>query len=281
MRVGSEPEGIVYDRTARLVAVAVRDPDRLLLLDPTSLAVRSSVPLPGSARHLQTSTNGAEVLVPAETANELVQVAVPSGRTTTTKVLKQPHDAAQTANGDIAVGDEFGPGLSVIRGGRVVKTFHDLEQPGGVVADGNLVTVVDVHAFSVTTYNLTILREVARKPAGEGPTHGVLVSGHRVVVTDTRGNRLLVFGDSPLRRLGALQLPGTPYGLTADESTDTVWVTLTSRNQVVGLDVHGNTPRVIARYPTVRQPNTVAVAPGSHELWITGTDAGVVQRISR
>ena len=206
---------------------------------------------------------------------------MPSGRKSVTDVLKQPHDAAQTANGDLAVGDEFGKALSVIRGGRVIKTFRDLEQPGGVVADGNLVTVVDVHGFTVTTYDLTSLREIARKPAGKGPTHGVLVSGHRVLVSDTRGNQLLVFGDDPLRRLGRMRLPGAPYGLASDASTGTVWVTLTSRNEVVGVDVRGNTPKVVARYATVRQPNTVAVAPGSHELWITGTDSGVVQRIAR
>jgi hypothetical protein len=66
-----------------------------------------------------------------------------------------------------------------------------------------------------------------------------------------------------------------------DSSTDTVWVTLTALNEVVGLDLSTRTPRVIARLPTVQQPNTVAVAPGSHTLWITGTDAGVVERISR
>jgi hypothetical protein len=58
-------------------------------------------------------------------------------------------------------------------------------------------------------------------------------------------------------------------------------VTLTSRNEVVGLDVAGATPRVIARYTTVQQPNTIAVEPGSHRLWVTGTKAGVVELITR
>jgi sugar lactone lactonase YvrE len=38
---------------------------------------------------------------------------------------------------------------------------------------------------------------------------------------------------------------------------------------------------LIVSYPTVRQPNTVAVAPGGHTLWITGTEAGTVERITR
>ena len=92
---------------------------------------------------------------------------------------------------------------------------------------------------------------------------------------------MLVFTLAPLKQVGRLALPGTPYGMAVDPSTGTVWVTLTARNQVVGLDVAGSTPRVIARYATVRQPNTVAVEPGGHRLWVTGTAAGVVELITR
>jgi hypothetical protein len=54
-----------------------------------------------------------------------------------------------------------------------------------------------------------------------------------------------------------------------------------SLNRLVGLDVRGDQPKVIASYPTVRQPDTVAVAPGARTLWVTGTKDGLVQRISR
>ncbi|MBE7188350.1 YncE family protein [Jatrophihabitans endophyticus] len=281
VHVGALPQGIVYDATSHLVAVAVQKPDRLLLLDPSTLAVRRSVPLPGSVRHLQLARVGDTVLVPVETSNQLVQVAVPSGRTTATDVLKQPHDAAGLSNGDIAVGDEFGRALSIIRDGKVIKTFRDLEQPGGVVADGSTVVVVDVRAFSVSTYDLTTMRRTAQLPAGAGPTHGVLVGHHRIAVADTRGNQVLIFDDAPLRRVGRLALPGTPYGMAVDPSTGLVWVTLTARNQLVGIRVGAGRPKIVARYDTVRQPDTVAVQPGSHTLFVTGTDSGVVERIER
>lgn len=279
--VGSTPEGIVYDARSDLVAVAVRDPDRLLLLDPASFAVRRSVPLPGEVRHLQVGTDGS-VLVPVESANQFAQVALPGGTVRATDVRKQPHDAAQTGNGDIVVGDEFGKSISVVRDGRSIRTITDLTQPGGVVATGaTSVAVVDVGAFTVSTYDLATFRRTARVSAGSGPTHGALLSGNRVVVTDTRGDRVRIFSLSPLREVASLRLPGTPYGLAVDRTTNTAWVTLTARNQLVGLDVSGTTPRVIARYPTVRQPNTVAVAPGATRLWVTGTADGVVQLITR
>lgn len=279
--VGVGPEGMVYDPVTNLVAVAVRDPDRLLLLDPTTLAVRRTVVLPGSARHLQLARAGGPVLVPAESANQLVEVTLPGGRTRTTDVLKQPHDATAAADGAIVVGNEFGKSISIVRAGRVLTTISGLTQPGGVIGTPVGVAVVDVGAFTVSTYDVATHRRIAGIPAGKGPTHGVLISGNRLVVTDTRGDALLVFGLDPLMRLSRLPLDGTPYGLAVDASTDTVWVTQTARNRVVGFDVRGARPRQIAAYPTVRQPNTVAVAPGSHTLWITGTADGVVQRISR
>ena len=279
--VGALPEGIVYDPASGLVAVAVRSPDRLQLLDPNTLAVRRSVALPGSVRHLQVGQPGT-VLVPDETARELLQVSLPSGRiVATTKVGKQPHDAAQVGD-DVVVGNEFGHSLSVIRDGRVVRTVGGVRQPGGVVGDaGNIAVVIDVAKFTVSTFDTADYRRTAILQVGKGPTHGELISGNRVLVADTRGNAVLVVSVRPLKQVGRLTLPGTPYGMASDPSTGTVWVTLTARNEVVGIDVASSKPRVIARYRTVRQPNTVAVAPGSHTLWVTGTHDGVVERITR
>ncbi|WP_375486295.1 YncE family protein [uncultured Jatrophihabitans sp.] len=279
--VGAAPEGIVYAPRAGLVAVAVRKPDRLLLLDPDSLAVRRSVPLPGDVRHLQVSVTGDEVLVPAESARKIVEVPLPTGAIRATTVGKQPHDAARAADGDVVVGNEFGRSISVLRNGRVLRTIRDLTQPGGVVAAGDTVAVVDVGAFTVSTYDLATLTRRGRIDAGKGPTHGVLVRPNTVLVSDTRGDALLLDRLSPLKQVGRLSLPGTPYGLAVDATTGTVWVTLTARNEVVGVRVVGDRMSVIARYPTVRQPNTVAVDPGSHRVWVTGTDAGVVQLIRR
>lgn len=280
VRVGGGPEGIVYDTRTRLVAVAVHGPDRLLLLDPTSLDADRSVPLPGSARHVQLAAPGGPVIVPIESANALAQVTLPGGATRLTPVGRQPHDAA-AAGPYIVVGNEFGASISFIRNGSVVKTLSDVKQPGGVVGDGTTVAVVDVGAFTLSTYDTRTLTRTAVVPAGSGPTHAVLTGGQRLAVVDTRGNALLLFSVSPLRLIARLPLAGTPYGVASDPRTDTVWVTLTATNEVVGIDLSTDHPRVVARYPTVRQPNSVAIAPGSHVLWVTGTYSGVVERISR
>lgn len=280
-RVGADPEGIVHDPVTGQVAVAVRDPDRVLLLDPATLAVRRSVPLPGSARHLQLSGTGDEVLVPAESANELVEVPLAGGAPRVTAVRRQPHDATRLASGDLAVGDEFGRAVSIVRDGRVRATITGLTQPGGVDSVGDALAVIDVGAFTLSTYDERTLRRTGRVGAGSGPTHLVAVAGRRLVVTDTRGGAVLVFATSPLREVGRLALPGAPYGVAADAAGGLVWVTLTARNQVVGLRLAGDRPVVVVRYPTVRQPDTVAVDAGSRHLWITGTTPGVVELVDR
>lgn len=285
--VGALAEGAVFDARTGLLAVAVRNPDRLLLIDGRTLAVRRAVTLPGHARHLQLLAPGGPVLVPAEDASRLVVVSLPAGDVTVSvPVGRQPHDAAPAAGGGIAVGNEFSGTVSIITGGHVVRTITGLVQPGGVVDAGVLggrpvEAVVDVHTYTVSTYDPSTGKRLARKGAGAGPTHAQLAGPNRLAVADTRGNAIITFSVSPLRRTGRLALAGAPYGMATDAQTHTVWVTLTARNEVVGLDVSAASPRLIARYPTVAQPDTVAVAPGSHTVWVVGSRNGQVQRITR
>jgi DNA-binding beta-propeller fold protein YncE len=279
--VGAAPQGIAYDAASGSLAVAVREPYRLLLLDPDTLTPRFSVPVPGKVRHLQVTTGGGFVLVPAETADKLLEVDTRTRHAQEVRVQRHPHDAAGVAGGDVVVADEFSGSISVVRHGEVVHTFSDLRQPGGVAVQGSTAVVVDVRAYTVSTYDLDSMRRVARVPAGAGPTHVALVGDDRLAVTDTRGGRVLLYSLDPLRQVGSVHVGGSPYGVAADPTTGTVWVTLTGRNELLGLRVAGDRLRRVASYPTVRQPDTVTVAPGSHRLWVTGTAAGVVEAITR
>lgn len=279
--VAPRPEGIAHSAPADALVLGVRDPERLLVLDPDDLTVRQEIRLPGKLRHLQVSKDGSTALVPIETADTLFQVDLASGEVTETIVERYPHDATGTDSGDVWVGNEFAGTISVVRDGEIVDTLEDLTQPGGVLAEGDVAVSVDVEEYSVTTYELDAVEKVAELPAGEGPTHGRLVGGGRLAVADTRGDQILVYTLDPLEQVAAYDLPGTPYGLAADRESRTLWVTLTATNELVGLDVSGPEPREIARYDTVQQPNTVATAPGARTIWVTGKTDGEIQRIDR
>lgn len=273
------PEGMAYDATTDILAVAVREPNRLLLIQGATGRVVQSVPLPGHARHLQIAAPGGPVLVPAEDSNMLLTVALPGGAVTATPVGNYPHDATQTAAGDILVADERGGTLSVLRDGAVVHEFDDPTQPGGVIAVGETVAVVDVGAFTVSTYDLGAQTRVASVSAGDGPTHLVADVRGDLLVADTRGNQILVFSVDPLGMLRAYPLPGTPYGVAYDPTRDQLWVTLTATNEVVALDMSGVTPREVRRFPSVRQPNTVAVDPATGRVWVASRTTGELQTV--
>jgi DNA-binding beta-propeller fold protein YncE len=277
--VGAQPEGVIADATTGLVAVAVREPNALVLVDARTGAVNDRAELPGSLRHLQLAGPGGPVLVPVESADTLLVVELPSADIVSRAPTgRGPHDATAAANGTVFVTNEFGGSLTVVRDGAVIDTLTDQTQPGGVAAAGDFVGVIDVRQNDLTVYDAVTLRHIGRAAAGDGPTHVVAGPHGRLIVSDTRGDALLVFEVSPsVRQIARLELPGSPYGLAYDARRDRVWVTLTGRNEVVEIDATASPPTVLNRLPTVRQPNTVAVDAGTGRVFVTGTADGVLQ----
>lgn len=277
--IGPLAEGMVADPVTHLVAIGVRQPPALQLIDSRTAVPVHRTELPGFLRHLQLEAPGGPVLVPAESADELLRVDLPAGRIVSrVGVGNFPHDATATESGTVLVANELGGTLSVVRDGRVVHTFADATQPGGMAAVGELVGVVDVREGTLSLYDTEGLERVGRLPAGDGPTHVVADRRGQLLVTDTRGETLIRYAIRPeLRELDRTPLPGAPYGITYDEVRDRLWVTLTGRNQLVGLDLSGGAPREAVRLPTVRQPNTVAVDSGTGRVFVGGTADGVLQ----
>jgi DNA-binding beta-propeller fold protein YncE len=104
-------------------------------------------------------------------------------------------------------------------------------------------------------------RLVDRAPAGAGPTRVVRGERGLAYVVDTAGDGLLVFDTSgTLRILRRYPLFGAPYGAATDLRNGRLWVTLTARNELVELATSAR-PRRLDAYPTVRQPDAVAVDP--------------------
>lgn len=280
--VGQQPEGVVADPITHTVAIGTRQPNALVLLDDRNGQVTMRVPLPGHLRHLQLATPGGPVLVPDESSNSLLTVSLPDGAVrSTVHTGVSPHDATAAANGTVFVANEAGSSVVAVRGDTVVHTFTDVVQPAGLAAVGTLVGLVDVRQNVLHVYDANSLSSLATLPAGAGPTHVEADRRGQLLVIDTRGNAVLRYTLTPTpRQLDRLALPGTPYGVTYDPVRDRLWVTLTALNQLVGIDLADGSPRVVTRIPTVRQPNTVAVDDTTGELFVTGTDTGVLELIS-
>jgi len=281
VEVGDQAEGVVADPVTHLVAVGVRNPDGLALVDGRTGIVRRRLALPGHLRHLQLAAPGGPVLVPDESSGSVLTVSLPAGATTSqTAVGRYPHDATRAADGTVAVADELGGALVFVRDRLVQDRITDVTQPGGVTAAGADIAMIDVHDHTLELYATNPPTRKARIPAGAGPTHLVADRHGRLFVVDTRANRLLVYTTTPrLTPQPWTALPGSPYGIAYDGTRDRLWVTLTGRNELVEFDVSAGTPREVARFPTVRQPNTVGTDPDTGRVFVASRTDGQLQLI--
>jgi len=184
------------------------------------------VRLPAAPRHLQLAGPAGPVLVPAEQAGQLLQVALPGGTViAATRVGRQPHDAA-AAGQTIFVGNELSNTVSLIRGGKQVSVEPAPLQPGGVASNGEYVVVVGVRGRKIEAYDPNG-RPLGTAPVGVGPTHVRASPAGLFYVVDTEGNAVIIFRvtRSGLRQVGDVGTePGTPYGIAIDGRRGLVYV---------------------------------------------------------
>ncbi len=146
-----------------------------------------------------------------------------------------------------------------------------------LATQGNTTVVLDRGQTSVTTIGPDGHVEQALR-AGAGATTLAADPLGRVLVADTRGGQLLVYGccspRTPLILRQAYPVRQAPYGLAG--SRGLTWVSQTASNVVIGYDLSTGIPVERVRYPTVQQPNSLAFDEASDTLYVvSGSGAGV------
>ncbi|WP_396927103.1 YncE family protein [Mycolicibacterium sp.] len=276
--LGNAPEGVVV-ATSGIAAVAVRDPNAVVLFDATTGAPRQRISTPSAARHLSLATPDGPVLIPLEGSDELLEMNLADGRITATAtgVGRQPHDAAQTSSGTVVVSNEGGGGVLFVRDGRVLAALPaGPPQPGGVAAVGDYAAVADVQGNGVWVYGGSSRRLLAQAPVGTKLTHAISLTGDLAAFADTDGGAVYLERIDPqVSQVAKIDAPGKPYGLAYDAARHRLYITLTERNALRVVDVADpGASRMLTDLPTVRQPNSVAVEPNSGTVLVTGSDAG-------
>jgi hypothetical protein len=173
-------------------------------------------------------------------------------------VLGSADGAVYTLSSDTAVGAQL-------------KAFARVDV---LVAQGNTVVVLDRGQTSVTSIaeNGTDAEHALR--AGDGATTMAADSAGRVLVADTRGGELLVYGTDPLILRQRYPVPDAPFGLAG--SSKLAWVSQTATNSVIGYDLATGIPVEKVRYRTVQQPNSLVYDESSGTLYVvSGSGAGV------
>ena len=272
------PQTAIFDdRTAQLVLVVPGPtpaaPAKVLTLSPQQTSPRI-IDLPGPATGLTGDNGGTAYL---STRGGYFEVDLTAGRAVRVGV----HDAdnvdftaiTRLSDGTVVLGtadgtlDTLPPGAT---DGRRAKVHAQVDS---LAAQGNTVAVLDRGQTSVTTIG-TDGRIGQSLRAGQGATTMVADPAGRLLVTDTRGGQLLVFGVDPLILRQAYPVPQSPYGVIG--SRRLAWVSQTAANIVIGYDLSTGIPLEKVRYPTVRQPNTLAFDDAADTLYVvSGSGEGV------
>jgi hypothetical protein len=169
--------------------------------------------------------------------------------------------------------------------GATVRTLDTGGRPTAVAATRvavggpNRIGVVDSTRSTLTVFRADTGAREETVRAGDGATSVVGDETGRLYVTDTRDGELLIFSTGPLVLRQRYPVSGAPFGLAYQKANRTIWVTSTARNELLGFDVTGGTPREIGRHATARQPDAVAVEPDGGTLAVAGRAEGVVQVI--
>ena len=180
---------------------------------------------------------------------------------------------ARRADGKVVLGSADGTVYILAGDGSVTHRKKIFARVDGLVTQGDTTVVLDRGQTSVTTIGADGRVEQALR-AGEGATTLAADSLGRVLVADTRGGQLLVYGVEPLILRQAYPVRQAPYGLAG--SRRLAWVSQTASNIVIGYDLTTGIPVEKVRYPTVQQPNSLAFDEASDTLYVvSGSGAGV------
>lgn len=233
-----------------------------------------TIALPAGATALAGDGPGRVV---ASTRGGYLSVDLAAGTATRTDIAGR-HDTDFTAigrrgDGRLVLGGA--DGSVFVLGSPTTVEYQDkpVSRVDSLVTQGDTTIVLDRAQTSVTA----VTTEGAAKQslrAGEGATTMAIDAAGRVLVADTRGEELLVFGANPLILRQRYPVREAPYGVTG--SPGLVWVSQTAANAVIGYDLATGIPVEKVRYPTVQQPNLLAFDDASQTLYVvSGSGAGV------
>jgi DNA-binding beta-propeller fold protein YncE len=270
------PEGVAITASGT-VGVNVRGPDGLAIFPLSRPDLKRTVALTGSARHLTLGGPQGPFLVPQESDDRFVLVDPATGGVLASlPVGRQPHDAIAVGGGEFFVADELASTVHIIRGGKVTRVVPAPLQPGGMAenAAGTRVIVDGVRGRRLSEYTADG-NVVGTVNCGAGPTHAVTGTGGLFWVIDTDGGAVLGFRLTAAgpHQVATVPVGPQPYGVAYDTKRATLWVTLTGSDQLVGLHLRGTQVTARTTYPTVRQPNSVAVDEATGRLVVTGSTA--------
>ncbi|MFC8042935.1 YncE family protein [Nocardia sp. NPDC057353] len=252
---------------------------RLDVLDPADdpVAVARTLTLPGAAAALVPGRPG-ELL--AAVPGAVVRVEPATGASTEVPVDGDVRSVSPGPDGTLVVGTADGQVRTLGPDGAVRAAADGLVTADALAVIGGEVAVLDRHQSLIAELDTGADRLGLRLRAGDGATTLIADAQGRVLVTDPEHGELLVYTTAPLVLRQRFPVGSSPYAVAYDAGSDTVWVSCTQSNEVVGFDLGTGIPVEVDRRPTVRQPDALAVDAGTGDLFVASAAGGGVQRIA-
>ncbi|BBZ16742.1 hypothetical protein MGAD_10770 [Mycolicibacterium gadium] len=233
------------------------------------------IPLPGNATAM---TGDDEGLLYASTRGGYFRVDLVEDTATLVDVEGQQDTdftaIARREDGRLVLGSADGTVFTLSSDTAVGAQLKIFARVDDLVTQGNTAVVLDRGQTSVTALSEDGAKGEHALRAGEGATTMAADDAGRVLVADTRGGQLLVYGVDPLILRQAYPVRDSPYGLAGTPTL--AWVSQTASNSVVGYDLSTGIPVEKVRYRTVQQPNSLVFDESSGTLYVvSGSGAGV------
>lgn len=280
--LAASPSGVhftTFDTDTRTV-VALSDDYSSLLVFPVDGASDSAMPrvveLPGAAAGIADVGDGT-VLLPMD--RSLVTVDVRTSRVESTDVDARLLSAAALPDGRTAAGDDRGVVHIFDSDGTESGTVGGLTSVDSLASTQYGLTALDRHQTSLTEVDVDDSSLGLALRAGEGAAELDTDRFGRILVTDAVGKELLVYSSEDLLLRQRFPVDAQPWAVTYDDKSDVVWVSLPAVNEVVGYTLDTGIPVEVNRFPTVRQPDSIAIDSDTGDLYVGSATGDGLQRI--
>ena len=274
-------EGLAFDPVGRRLAALVGNEVVLYTVDG-GLREVGKIPTDGRARQVVANVGGGFLIAAKTTvltvAKDGVQGTPQAQKLDGDIVSVAPYSGAPdrstefaiagTADGRILVLDVSGPPTPRTITGPV-------EASKILVHDGD-VAVVDRLQSSVAEVDVAGGKLGKGLRVGRGITNAAVDPYGRLFAVDTGKNQIIGYTIAPLMQRFLYPEKGSPWAVGYDETDKLMWLTRTGTNEVVGYSLNTGIPEQRKLFPTVRQPNALAVDAKTGTLYVqSATGAGI------
>ncbi|GAB3127063.1 hypothetical protein GCM10027289_04040 [Tsukamurella serpentis] len=169
--------------------------------------------------------------------------------------------------------------IVLLRSGADNTSIDGPVEASRILVRGQNAAVVDRLQASITEVGVGG-PEIGRSlRVGRGITNAAIDSFGRIFAVDTGKNQVIGYTVEPFMERFLYPVPDAPWAVDYDESAGLMWVTKTATNQVVGYSLGSGMPEQRMQFPTVRQPNAIAVDAKTATLYVQSATGGGIQAI--